>query len=225
MPNSLWLHGLYSPWDSLGQNTGVGSLSLLQGISTTQGLNPGLLHCRQILYQLSHKGSSAKVKVILEDNGPLIQHDWSLYQRRLFREFPGGPWLQPPSAEGWGLIPGQGTRIPHAATKDPTCHNYDLAQTKYISNFKKRKETWIHTHTTPCEDETWDWCDVSTTQRMLRMASRAPQVKRVAWYRSFPPERWKEQILQHLSLELPACRLWDNTHVCCLSPPACDALL
>ena len=49
--------GLHSPWNSLGQNTGVGSLSLLQGIFPTQGSNPGLLHCRQILYQLSHKGS------------------------------------------------------------------------------------------------------------------------------------------------------------------------
>ena len=39
------------------KNTGVGSLSLLQGIFPTQGLNPGLLHCRQILYQLSHQGS------------------------------------------------------------------------------------------------------------------------------------------------------------------------
>ena len=37
--------------------TGVGSLFLLQGIFPTQGLNPGLPHCRQILYQLSHKGS------------------------------------------------------------------------------------------------------------------------------------------------------------------------
>ena len=46
-----------SPWNSPGHNTGVGSLSLLQGISPTQGLNPGLPHCRQILYQLSHKGS------------------------------------------------------------------------------------------------------------------------------------------------------------------------
>ena len=39
------------------KNTGVGSLSLLQGIFPTQELNPGLLHCRRILYQLSHKGS------------------------------------------------------------------------------------------------------------------------------------------------------------------------
>ena len=47
----------YSPWNSPGQNTGVGTLSLLQGIFPTQGFNPGLPHCRQILYQLSHKGS------------------------------------------------------------------------------------------------------------------------------------------------------------------------
>ena len=46
--NSLWPHGPYSPWNSPGQNTGVGSLSLLQGIFPTQGSNPGLLHCGQI---------------------------------------------------------------------------------------------------------------------------------------------------------------------------------
>ena len=44
-------------WNSLGQNTTVVGLSLLQGIFLTQGLNPGLPHCRHILYQLSHKGS------------------------------------------------------------------------------------------------------------------------------------------------------------------------
>ena len=55
--DSLQPHGLYSPWNSPGQNTGVGSLSLLQGIFPTQGLNPGLPHYRQILYQLSHQGS------------------------------------------------------------------------------------------------------------------------------------------------------------------------
>ena len=55
--SSLWPHGLYGPWNSPGQNTGVGSLSLLQGIFPTQGLNPDLPLRRQILYQLSHKGS------------------------------------------------------------------------------------------------------------------------------------------------------------------------
>ena len=51
---TLWPHWLYSPGNSPGQNAGVGSLSLLQGIFPTQGSNPRLLHCRWILYQLSH---------------------------------------------------------------------------------------------------------------------------------------------------------------------------
>ena len=55
--DSLWPHGLYSPWDSPGQNTGVGSHSLLQGIFPTQGLNLGLLHSRWILYQWSQQRS------------------------------------------------------------------------------------------------------------------------------------------------------------------------
>ena len=62
MSNSLRPHGLYSPWNSPGQNTGVGSLSLLQGIFPTQGSNPGLPHCRRILYQLSHKGSPRRLE-------------------------------------------------------------------------------------------------------------------------------------------------------------------
>ena len=55
--DSLRLHGLYSPWNSPGQNTGVGSRSLLQGVFPTQRSNPGLPRCRWILYQLGHQGS------------------------------------------------------------------------------------------------------------------------------------------------------------------------
>ena len=58
LSDSLRPHGIYSPWNSPGQNTGVGSFSLLQGIFPTQGLNSGLSHCRWILYQLRNKGSS-----------------------------------------------------------------------------------------------------------------------------------------------------------------------
>ena len=57
MSDSLQPHGLYSSWNSPGLNTGLGSLLLLQGIFPTQGSNQGLVHCRQILYQLNHKGS------------------------------------------------------------------------------------------------------------------------------------------------------------------------
>ena len=71
LSDSLRLNGLYSPGNSLcqntgvgsqntgvgSQNTGVGSDSFLHGIFPTQRLNPGLPHCRWILYQMSHKGS------------------------------------------------------------------------------------------------------------------------------------------------------------------------
>ena len=64
LSDSLQPHDLYSirllcPWDALGKNTGVGCPFLLQGIFPTQGSNPGLLHWRQILYRLNHRGNSA----------------------------------------------------------------------------------------------------------------------------------------------------------------------
>ena len=70
--DSLQPHGLYSPWNSRGQNTGMGSLSLLQGIFPTQKLNPGLPHCGQILYQMSHNGNGAlplllKIRILTYD--------------------------------------------------------------------------------------------------------------------------------------------------------------
>ena len=51
-PADFSVHG-----DSPGKNTGGGCHALLQGNFLTQGLNPGLLHHRQILYHLSHQGS------------------------------------------------------------------------------------------------------------------------------------------------------------------------
>ena len=61
MSDSLQPHGLYSPQNFPGQNTGVVSLSLLQRIFLTQESNGGLLHCRWILYQLSYRGSQTHV--------------------------------------------------------------------------------------------------------------------------------------------------------------------
>ena len=75
---------LHSPWNSPGQNTGVGSHSLLQGIFPNEGSNPGLPHCRQVCYQLSHKeispGCSLKglmLKLKLQYFGHLMRRtDW-----------------------------------------------------------------------------------------------------------------------------------------------------
>ena len=95
--NSLQPHGLYSPWNSPGQNTGVGSLSLLQGIFPTQGSNPSLPHYRQILHQLSHKGS-------------LLRHQECLY--RLL-----GPTLMVSDSEEleWSLRICVANKLPDAA--------------------------------------------------------------------------------------------------------------
>ena len=58
-PPGSSIHGIFHPWDSPGKNTGVGCHFLLQGISSTQGSNPGLPHSRGTLYHLSHLGSPA----------------------------------------------------------------------------------------------------------------------------------------------------------------------
>ena len=62
---TLRTHGVCSPWNSPGQNTGVGSLSLLQGIFPTQGLNPGLPQYKWILYQLSHQGNPRTLEWVI----------------------------------------------------------------------------------------------------------------------------------------------------------------
>ena len=77
MSDSFRPCGPYSPWNPPGQNTGVGSLSLLWGIFPTQRSNPGLLHCRWILYQPQGK-SKIKVPANLvpgEDSPSGLQRD------------------------------------------------------------------------------------------------------------------------------------------------------
>ena len=59
--DSLRPGGLFSPWNYPGQNTGVGSCSLLQGMFLTQELNRGLLYCRWILYPLSYQERTKRV--------------------------------------------------------------------------------------------------------------------------------------------------------------------
>ena len=80
-------HGLYSPWHSIGQNTG--EVSLLQGIFPTQESNQGLLHCRWILYQLSYEGSPSGRKAETPQSPQLT---WSgalgLHLQALSRETP-----------------------------------------------------------------------------------------------------------------------------------------
>ena len=59
-PMDCSLTRFFHPWDFPGKNPGVGCHFLLQDIFLTQGLNPGLLHCRQTLYRLNHQGRSIR---------------------------------------------------------------------------------------------------------------------------------------------------------------------
>ena len=78
--NSLWPHGLCRLWKSPGQDTWEGSCSLLQGIFPIHGLDPGLPHCRQILYQLSYHGGTgicSNHNDCILDNFPFQLAQWN----------------------------------------------------------------------------------------------------------------------------------------------------
>ena len=78
--DSLRPYGLYSPWNSSGQSIEVGSCSFLQGIFPTQGSNPGLPHCRWILYQLSHKRSPTILEWVAYSfpKGSSLPRNWTM---------------------------------------------------------------------------------------------------------------------------------------------------
>ena len=77
------------------KNTGVGCHFLLQGIFLTQGLNPGLLHCRQILFHLSHQGSTTKRLILTMIGKKMLQERLSV-KPQYMREWKG---QYPPDAQ------------------------------------------------------------------------------------------------------------------------------
>ena len=112
MSDSLWPNGLYSPWNSLGQNTGVGSLSLLQETFPTQGSNPGLspaLHTDSLPAEPPGKpkntgvGSLSVLQWIFpnqESNQGLLHCRRILYNRAI-REAPITPWVGSNTLTTW----------------------------------------------------------------------------------------------------------------------------
>ena len=112
--DSLQLHGLHSPRNSPGPNTGVGSCSLLQGIFPTQGSNPGLPHCRHMLLP-SEPGKSLRKWSRSVVSDPQRPH--GLQPTRLLH-----PWDSPGKNTGvgchfllQGIFPTQGSNpgLPH----------------------------------------------------------------------------------------------------------------
>ena len=121
------------PWDSPGKNTGVGCHALLQGIFPTQGSNPGLPHCRWILYHLSHQGSSNRAKGLVNPNknhSSLKKNKSELtIQKVIQMGFPSGSDSKesaynagdPGSILGSGRSPGEGNGNPlqHSCLENP----------------------------------------------------------------------------------------------------------
>ena len=81
-PHRLQPGRLLCPWDSPGKNTGVGCHALLQDVFPTQGSNPGVLHCKKIIYRLSHQGNPRILQWVAypfsRGNFPTKELNWGL---------------------------------------------------------------------------------------------------------------------------------------------------
>ena len=80
-PHELQPTRLLHPWDFPGKNTGVSCHFLLQETFPTQGLNPGLPHCRQTLYRLSHQGSPRASLLMSLLKRPLAQANYIIMRK------------------------------------------------------------------------------------------------------------------------------------------------
>ena len=135
-----------SPCNSPGQNTGVGSLSLRQRIFPTQGSNPGLLHCRWILYQLSHKGRARILEWVVsplqqifltqESNWGLLRCRQILYQLS-YQGSPGRDLLN--RSDQILLLNSKAAKTPELSViPHPVLPSAHLASMKLRSGFKTR---------------------------------------------------------------------------------------
>ena len=127
----------YSLWNSVGQNTGVSSLSLLKGISPTEGSNPGLLHCKHILSQLNNKGSRRILEWVTYpfSSGSCQPRNWTwvsciasgFFKNWGIREALVQINLQMNDLKGWHLC----------VSTRPACLTY-------VRNIESKKEKWYN---------------------------------------------------------------------------------
>ena len=153
---------LLCQWDSPGMNTGVGCYSLLQGIWSTQGSNPGLPHCRWILYQLSYQGSppnsSTQRSVALQHH----LHDLallSLERRKMhsIKRRKKAEHCSSPVAQRWRTqLPMQETQVPSLGQEKPleeeiathsSIHAWEIPWTEEPGGLQsmgsQRSRTWL----------------------------------------------------------------------------------
>ena len=107
--------------DSPGKNTGVGCHALLQVIFPTQGSNPGLLHCRQILYQLSHQ---LQAESSHSPTPPQAPEPWRHLQAGSLHQVQFGPSFWQAQGEG-GKYTGTENKLKSPITAQPHKHTHD----------------------------------------------------------------------------------------------------
>ena len=173
------------PWNSPGQNAGVGSLSLLQGIFPTQRLNPGLPHCWRILYQLSHK---RRVTKFSSTSGKIPQTDRSVPKLRNAGRRAGPQGCMPPrqvdppqagdvgrvSSHPWAASSSWWWRWRHSSRKDTGMWLHSFVQSGAMSLAAKhycslrisrglRAQRFVNVMAPSARQErTWDWNVAST---------------------------------------------------------------
>ena len=154
----VWLfvtHGLYSPWNSPGQNTWVGSLSLFQGIFPTYGSIPGLLHCRQILHQLE-----------LSENLLLKISHWVSQLALVVKN----PPARAEDIRDTGSIPEQGT-FPEEGNGNPLQYSYlenPIDREVWSIGSQRVRYNWSDRMQEGWKNRNWKG-KISRTERRLRM--------------------------------------------------------
>ena len=144
---------LLCPWNSPGQNTRVGSPSLLQGIFPTQGSNSGLPHCRRILYSLSHQGSPVNLVNISQTPTMMTQRPSPVTQQKLravARLHCVWKLAGYPDEPHWALIPlscsdtpGYQHTLPSSIFQDCTCPSVLTGSAPLVlENTQKKRESF-----------------------------------------------------------------------------------
>ena len=140
MSNFLRPHGLYSPWNSPGQNTGVGSISLLQEVFPTQGLNPGLPHAGGFFTSWATRETLLCQSLLCKSLCPEFSATLSSYQG--VKDTLGTRLKNPPANAGDitdpGSIPGPGG--------SPGEGNSNPLQCSCLKNPMDRRASWATVH-------------------------------------------------------------------------------
>ena len=188
-----------SPWNSSGQNTRLCSLSLLQGIFPTQGSNPSLPQCRQILYQLSHKGSPK----ILE---------WVAYPFSSGYSWPRNLTRVSSTASGffinWSVREAQDTELYKKDLNDPDNHDsvithldpdIQICEVKWdLEGITMNKARWRWWNSSWAISNSKRWCCESAALSMppnLENSAAATRLEKISFH-SNPKERQHQRMFK-----------------------------